>query len=233
MTSLGRICVVSLGLAACAPQAAPPAQHPSADQQAALADQDEQAARNYLSMAAAKRDQRCASGPKLIENEACWTPSSDGYRAAAQEHLRLAAAHRTAAQNLREAAARACEGISDLDRDVSPFAHTDAILRVEPIASGPHVDGARVYFRVIHGLSRASLQKIVDCHIAQADELGHEVPEEAFCPLNPPDVRAVVKDALDGFVIEVTSTDPDAGREVLRRALALKGPTPVAGAPSK
>ncbi len=184
--------------------------------------ESERRARTVLLIGAAERARRCQSGQNLVDEEACWGPSSDDdFRAAARELLRLIEAHRKASQEQSHSTAHACEGLSDYDRDVSPFVHSADILRVEPISAGPHVDGARVFFRRVRGLSSVTFQRIVDCHIAQAQELGHDVRDETFCPLNPPDVRATVTDAPDGFVVDVTSTDPDAAREVLRRAMEL------------
>jgi hypothetical protein len=182
--------------------------------------EDERKARRTILLAAQDRQQACDAEPSSAA-EVCWGPSRDEYRAATEEHLRLVAANRKAAEHLQEATEKACAGLEPFDRDVSPFAHTSDIVRVDPIAPQGHVQGASVSFRRVRGLSSVRLQRIVDCHIAQAEELDHRVPEESFCPLNPPDVRATVKDSVAGYVINVTSTDPEAAKEVLRRALAL------------
>ena len=208
--------------AACAPQGLPPpARHPSAAEQEALARAEETAAQEHLTAGNVKRA-RCTPNLKAVDNEPCWTPTSDTDRVEAIEHLRLAQEHRAASQALRDAEARACTGLSQEDRDVSPFAHTQDIIRVEPIGPGTHLEGARVFFGLVQGLSRPRLQQIVDCHIARADAVGHDMPEESFSPLVPPNVKALVRDATDGFVVDVTSDDPEAAREVLRRAQALK-----------
>ncbi len=153
--------------------------------------------------------------------EACWGSSDDGYRAAIEEHLQLLAARRNAAKELSEATERACADLSDFDRDVSPFAHRSDIVKVERLEADDRLVGARVFFRAVSGLSASRLRRIVDCHIAQAAELDHRVPDESFCPLNPPEVRAIVRDARVGYVIDVASADPEAAFEVLRRALEL------------
>lgn len=199
----------------------PPANHPSATEQESLARADEAAARDHLTAASVKRG-RCTASTKTVDEETCWSPTSDANRRDAVEHLRLAQEHRAASQALRDAETRACSGLTQTDRDVSPFAHVADIVRVEPIGLGTHVEGARVYFGLVQGLSRPRFQQIVDCHIARADAVGHNVPEESFCPLVPPNVKAVVRDASDGFVVDVRSDDPAAAHEVLRRAQALK-----------
>jgi hypothetical protein len=197
--------------------------------QGPVATEEEQQERGTILLAAEHREQTCNADPKS-KAEVCWGPSKDSYRAATDEHLRLIAAHRKAAERLREATEQACAGLAGFDRDVSPFAHTSDIVRVEPIAPEGHVEGASATFRRVRGLSSEKLQRIVDCHIAQAEELDHRVPEESFCPLNPPDVRATVKDAVEGYVIDVTSTDQEAAKEVLRRALDLVAGKPLTGA---
>lgn len=178
----------------------------------------EQGVRRTVLLEAAARVELCrTAAPK----EACWGPSDDGYRAAIEEHLQLLVVRRKAAQQLNEATERACAGLSDFDRDVSPFAHRSDIVKVEPLEADDRLAGARVYFRRVAGLSTVKLRQIVDCHIAQAEELDHRVPEESFCPLNLPEVRAVVRDAPQGYSIDVTSTDREAAVEVLNRALDL------------
>ena len=224
MHSLTTMFVSLALLGACAETAPPPAEHPSAAQQEKLAKEDEQEAQAHL--AAADHPTRPAKcGSKLGKAQAwesCWQPTSAAHRVEAQEHLRMAREHRAASKALRDAETRACEGVSQQDLDESPFSHVDDILSVEPLGAGGFVDGARVVFAKSPGLSRSTLQKIIDCHIARADAMGHVVPEEAFCPLNPPQVKAVVMEASNGYVVDVTSDDRPAAEEVLRRARALK-----------
>lgn len=206
--------------AACAPAGGAPRTVAPGDAVAHLDGQDEQRVRRTVLLEAAARAQSCAAGPPTPA-EACWGPSDDDYRAAIEEHLHLVAARRDAAKERNAATERACAGLSAFDRDVSPLAHRSDITRVEAIDADNHVAGARVFLRRVPGLSGGKLQRIVDCHVAQAEELDHRVPEESFCPLNPPAVRALVHEAPDGYVIEMTSTDAEAAAEVLRRALEL------------
>jgi hypothetical protein len=187
---------------------------------------DNQPERRTVLLTAHQRDEFCSAHPSSGE-EVCWGPSSDEYRAAAAEHQLLVAADRKAADRLREEKERACAGLSGFDRDVSPFAHTSDIMKVEPIAADNHLEGASVLFRRMRGMTREKFQRIVDCHIAQAEELDHNVPEESFCPLNPPDVRASVRDATEGYLVDVRSTDRLAAEEVLRRAMNLTKGAPL------
>ncbi|HEY4121787.1 MAG TPA: hypothetical protein VGM56_28165 [Byssovorax sp.] len=65
--------------------------------------------------------------------------------------------------------------------------------------------------------SAPSLQRIVDCHLARNDALGHVVPWMLYCPLVPRDVTAMVTDEPQGLAIRVESPDPAAAREVKYR----------------
>jgi len=213
---LTTVMAAALGVACSSSESLPAA---SADRaSASLGAENEQGVRRTVLLEAEARVALCRTA---APTEACWGSSDDGYRAAIEEHLALLAVRRKAARELNEATERACAGLSDFDRDVSPFAHRNDIVKVEPLEADGRLAGARVFFRAVSGLSTAKLRRIVDCHIAQAEELDHRVPDETFCPLNPPDVRAIVRDVRDGYVIDVASTDPEAAAEVLRRALEL------------
>jgi hypothetical protein len=204
-------------------QSQQPAEHPSAAQQEALAQQDEAAAKEHLAAADnPSRPTKCKKDPKTGQWWSCWSPTSAANRAEAEEHLRMAQAHRAASQALRDAEAKACDGVSDEDRDISPFSHVEDIQHIELLGTSAHPDGARVVFNKMPGLSRAMLQKIIDCHVARADAMGHNVPEESYCPLVPPNVKAVVTEAPSGFIVDVTTDDAKAAKEVVRRAFDLK-----------
>src|SRR5688572_16311610 len=70
-------------------------------------------------------------------NPICWmenvNPTAE-HDEVAREHHRLAAQHRSASQALQAAEARACAGIAEDDRDISPFAHRGDIRSVSPLA---------------------------------------------------------------------------------------------------
>ncbi len=217
--------VIALGAAcACGCASTPPSHHPSAAEYDRLAAQNEKAARDELTSAnVPARPQHACGGASMPGGswEPCWTPNTDAARVDAEKHWKEALVERANARALREAEARACAGVSQLDRDVSPFAHVKDIVAVEPIRDGHHLLGAAVTFRRVPTLTRDSLQRIVSCHIAQANELGHDVDVETFCPLNLPDVHASVIENPRGFVVLVTSDDEDAAREVLHRSEQL------------
>jgi hypothetical protein len=98
------------------------------------------------------------------------------------EARRRAADHRAASQALRSAEASACAGLSERDRDESPFAHREDIASVTPlnepdpgIAAGPGYEsgpvrggreqlaGAIVTFRALPGMMR--IPAIVITHL--------------------------------------------------------------------
>ena len=156
----------------------------------------------------------------------CW---SDDDTADAEKHRKMAADHRAAAKALRDAEAQACAGLSDADRDMSPFHHRADILSVEPLLSKAvssrdqytKREGAIVTFRAVPGLTAEWLQRIVDCHVARNAALGNDVPEMPYCPLVPKGVHATVSSVRGGFAIAIRADDVGGAEDVLRRANAL------------
>lgn len=206
--------------AACASTSS--ARHPSAAGDEAIARANEREAQQHLTSADTGLRILQDCGPQSNPVRVCWIPNDNVDRAAAEKHMQEARHRRAESAALRDAQARACSGVAEIDREVSPFAHVKDIVRVEPLANGPHVLGAKVTFRPVQGLTTEGLQRIVDCHVAEADALGHNLPEETFCPLNLPNVKATVTAAPDGFEVAVATDDRAAAKEVLRRAQALK-----------
>jgi hypothetical protein len=144
----------------------------------------------------------------------------------AERHRRHAAEHRAASHILREAEARACKGIADEDRDLSPFFHREDILRVEPLrqvqAGGePVAVGARVVFRPLPGMTPEFLQRLLDCHLARALALGSELLEAEDDPLGLPAVKAQAMRVWDGLGVELRSDKPEIALRILARANAL------------
>ncbi len=162
----------------------------------------------------------------------CWTSTtnpSDVHERATAEHRRHAADHRAASAALREAEATACLGLSEDDRDMSPFEHTEDIASVTPLLehvqvgkiSRDHVVGAVVTFRALPGLTAEWLQRVVDCHLARNASLGHVVTEMPNCPLVPKDVEAKVSSTGAGFAVAIQAKDPKTADEILARARRL------------
>lgn len=224
-----------LSAAACAPAATPGAQPHDmsvAGHEAMAANEVKTSqlhSAEYDSSATARREHCTNSATARWGNGGggCWTsvtnPTAE-HLDETKKHQRMAADHRAASQVLRDAEARACVGVSELDRDVSPFAHREDVLRVASLRSGgpsSRVEGVVVTFRALPGLTTEWLQKVVDCHIARNAALGHDVAEMAYCPLVPKGATAQVSQVADGFAVTIRTTDPDSIPELVRRAEAL------------
>jgi hypothetical protein len=165
----------------------------------------------------------------------CWTSTSnrtEQHLSDATKQRKMAEDHRAAGQALRTAEAQTCAGISDDDRDASPFYHREDITGVQA-AYGPSprgkggqgpLTGAIVTFRAVPMLTSEWLQRIVDCHLARNNALGNDMPEMAYCPLVPKGISAKVSSTGDGFAVTIESNDSNTSKEVLRRAEALKNP---------
>lgn len=208
----------------------------SAAQHEAAASQHEQTASSHEAQhdpGATSSRERCRSATSRGNPEPiCWTsevnPTAQ-HRRDSEEHHKIAEQHRAAAEALRKAEASACGGISDEDRDTSPFYHREDIARAEPIKSeppargggAPALKGATVVFRAVPGLTAEWLQRVVTCHLARNAVVGHDAKDMAYCPLALKDVTATVTSTGDGFAIAVRSDDPDTAKEILRRAEAL------------
>ena len=133
-----------------------------------------------------------------------------------ERHRKLATAHRNASLALKDAEARACAGLSENDRDMSPFAHREDIAQVDVTAVG-----ATILFKATPGLTAQSLQRVVDCHVARNAALGNDMPEMLYCPLVPKNVKVRVERRDSGVAVEVTSGDNAVAQEIVRRAQGL------------
>jgi hypothetical protein len=120
---------------------------------------------------------------------------------------------------------------------MGPFAHREDIVLAKPFQEESTIGkqrvaklkGATVVFRAVPGLTAEWLQRVVDCHIARASVLGHDVPEISYCPLALKNVSGKVSSVGDGFAVDVSSDDTATAQEILRRARALApAPSPSA-----
>lgn len=201
----------------------------SAAQHEATAAREEQAVAAHAALYdRAARVERGECTESIYATGPCWTtlenPTAD-HQAQARARAELAARHRAASQTLREAESRACAGLSDHDRDTGPFAHQADIARVSPLYHdellAPDLVGAAIEFRAVPGMSVQWLQRIVDCHLARAAALGHDLAMIGDCPLAPKDVRAAVSATRKGFLVEIRSRDSASAREIWQRANRL------------
>lgn len=226
------------GTSACAATpGAQPHDMSAAHHEAMAAAEDKNAAAHaaqYDPSASSEKPSRCNSGAGqvVVGDGACWTsvvnPTAEHLKEA-DRHRKMAADHRAASKVLRDAEASACTGLSELDRDMSPFAHREDIVKVEALAAGgspkapPHSAGALITFRATQGMTAQWLQHIVDCHLARSAAMGYEVPEMTYCPLMTKNTTAKVNAEAAGFSVEVRSDDAGSAKEIFKRAQALVG----------
>jgi hypothetical protein len=174
---------------------------------------------------AKQTEERCAAGKGRV----CWTVTTNptaGHKSTSEEHRELAVQHRAASQALRDAEARACVGLSDEDRDSSPFAHGADIQSVSRFREDKMLGrnkttrdaGATIVFRATPGLTAEWLQRDIDCHLQRNSAVGNDMPEMAYCPLVPRGAQATVRSVGDGFAVDVHADDTKAAAEIWRRA---------------
>lgn len=176
---------------------------------------------------------------------------TDKHRKQAEQHKKLAEKHRAASKAVVDAEQRFCSGIPEADRDLSPFAHREDIIAVQgrkkpdanyaysgtegvleiPIeqaekANPGSLQGARVTFRAVSGMTGEWLQRVVNCHLARNAVVGGgDMP---YCPLAVRHATAIVTSTGGGFAVDIISDNADSVREIVRRAAALRASAPVA-----
>ena len=161
-----------------------------------------------------------------------WTTSSNPTLEQAEQMAELrnsAAMFRERGRALGDAEDRACAGLEQQERDVSPFYHRDDIVSVRTSSEkartrkGTFVRtaGARVEFRAVPGLTAERLRLEVSCQMARAAAAGYDMPETSYCPLWLSGIEAAVFVMGHGFAVEITAEDAQTVEEILRRAFAL------------
>ena len=235
MKSIAFSALASIFVAACA---ADPGTQPhdmsmaSHEAAATQADQATQGHGDQYNPSAESKTQRCAG------KAGCWTSISNPTKehdADAQQQRGLATKHRAASAALGQAESQACVGVSQDDRDMSPFFHREDIQSAgpleEPIHPGrettPQRVGEYVVFRAVPGMTAEWLQRVVDCHIARSAAMGHQMPEMEYCPLALNNVSAKVSSTGSGFAVSIKSKDPATVLEIVKRSEALV-PSPSA-----
>ena len=142
----------------------------------------------------------------------------------------MAADHRGASKALRNAEGSACAGLSEADRDSSPFEHREDVLGVEELHAKPAspktvlagpTEGAAITIRAVPGLTKEYLERLVTCHTARNATMGHAMPEMAFCPLSVKGATATVSSAGGAFRVDVKGDSQQSADEIARRAKAL------------
>ena len=202
----------------------------SAAQHDAMADQEMRAAEGHAEQhdpGATTQSTQCSG------KGGCWTSVSNPtaqHADDAKRHHELAQKHRAASAALADAESRACAGLSEEDRDMSPFHHREDIESVSPLieevkagkGSTKKEVGATIVFRAVPGLTAEWLQRVVDCHLARAAAVGHDMPEMTYCPLVPKGAKAKVTSAGNGFAVNVSGDDAATIAEIKKRAESLK-----------
>jgi hypothetical protein len=210
-------------LAACAssPQRPPQPLDMSAAKHEEMARKNEQTAKEHLAQydPEARSDGPCVPMAAKFAGP-CWTAHRNATREhldIANHHKKLAAQHRAASQALREAEGRACAGVSEEDRDESPFEETEDILAVDVTG-----DAVLVTFRAVQNLTGAWLQRDIDCHLARNAAMGFEDDDMKSCPLNIKGVTATVKPVIGGFLVTMKASNAASFGELVKRARAIK-----------
>lgn len=154
-------------------------------------------------------------------------------------HRKMAASHLAAAQALQAAEQRACAGLSEAERGLSPFGHRADIEGVDPLYEGFSLRpggakqvGAAVLLRPTPGMTREALQRRVDCHIARHAVLGPMRPPGSRCPLMLKGVVATVTTTAGALAIAMRAEDDGTRRELGQRAAALMYASPQLAQPA-
>jgi hypothetical protein len=226
------LAVAALACSSCAlPRAPQPTDVAITQQRRAAAENEHIAdttAARYDPQATA-RTSGCATAPPGEEaNVLCWSSEvnpTEEYLKKAQHYRALAAKQRAESEQLRKAEAKACAGVSELDRAQSPFFHPEEVATVTPlrVKDGPvELVGAVIAFQAAREMTEPRLERIVSCHLARNACLDSGRKDVANCPLVLENVWTSVTITRSGlFAISLRSPDPEVAREILRRSEAL------------
>jgi len=155
---------------------------------------------------------------------ACWTSrrraAAGGVTEESAEAL-VASEQRRTHEGLTDAESAACSGLAPVDRDSSPFAHTEDILRVERVGGSDAAHGVRVLFRNIPGMTPEWLAEILRCHQARAVAMMSSAPELPYGPFLVHGGDTAVAATADGLVVTMTTADVALADALWRRAQAL------------
>lgn len=227
---LPALALLSSICAGCASTPAPQSTDAVAQRQELAADANEEHAKVHASQYdpnAKATTGRCSHG-RSGDAGICWSsevnPTATHLRKA-QAYQALAEKQRAQSDKLRNVEEKACVGVSEMDRDASPFSHPEDVAAVAPLRStgAPvHLEGALIAFQSVEGMTAPRLERLVSCHLARNACLDDGAKDVAYCPLALKNVKATVTQTADGlFAVAVRSDDPGVAEEILRRAQAL------------
>jgi hypothetical protein len=169
-------------------------------------------------------DQLTSGGERLQLAVPCWNTdveaSFEHRRAAARERSE-AARHRSQARALEQVERDRCAGLSPAELDHTPFWHRGDIARVERLADGATLRGARVTFKAVRGLDGSWLEHALQCHRARAAAVGWDSRYMGYDPSLLPGVTTTVVATNDGLTVEIRAADADVAAVVAGRTEAL------------
>ena len=154
-----------------------------------------------------------------------WTPCFDVAEEQAEherfvaQNERLAADHdRRAAQQLVDAQVTACRDVPEREREHSVFAHRKAIARIEAVKQGDTLQGVRVVFKPVRGLTADFVRKDIACTRARWATFGHDAQMAPYDPtlIDGADVQVI--DRGTHAEVVVTAGSADAADIALARA---------------
>src|SRR5882672_10941846 len=100
-----------------------------------------------------------------------------------------------------------------------------AVQEIKPETPGSETEtivqrwGARIVLRAQPGMTAEWLRRVAECHMAQVAAPGG-LPATPS-PLDVKGASVSVQSAGDGFAVDLTSSDPKVGRQILARAQTL------------
>jgi len=71
---------------------------------------------------------------------------------------------------------------------------------------------------VTPGLTAERLQRVVDCYVARNAAVGNDMPEMAYCSLEPRGAQAAVRSVGNGFAVDEHADDAPTAAEIWTRA---------------
>jgi hypothetical protein len=169
------------------------------------------------------------SAPPPLIPEVAWSDDIGTSRGDTDElrYLTLVArTRRDESPRLREAERVHCAGMSEEEKDVSPFFHRGDFVDVAPLQAHDgdvpgRLEGAVVTFRRVEGLTAERLQRDLACQAARYASVDHAEAAWRWCPLEVRDVTATVVESARGLEVRLVALDAETAAETYFRAQSL------------
>jgi hypothetical protein len=128
-----------------------------------------------------------------------------------------------------EAAAQACVGVPESDRQRPPFLRSSGIEGVRAYMgerryikfSEPELRGAEIIVRATAGATKQWVARVVRCHVAYCTMFAPTAADLEDDPLLVGDPNVSFDETETGFVVRIAGHDRAEGKEILRRATRL------------